>query len=210
QTGEAKAKKLRAKAAADAKLIASSADDLQAAVLAQAAKLGDRNEVTTPNLASLMMLVEENGREILLTGDGHSADILRGLEQVGRIEPGGSLHVNVLKVQHHGSEHNIDEEFCRRVSADHYIFCGNGAHTNPELPVIQAIFDSRIGPASSPNAPNTKFRFWFNSHSDVSDVAKNRTHMKKIEALAEKLASKSGGKFTAQFLKESSFPPITV
>jgi beta-lactamase superfamily II metal-dependent hydrolase len=209
QEGRAKVKKMRAKATADSKLI-SSADDVLAAALEQAATLGDRDQVTAPNLASLMVLVEENDDEILLTGDGHSSDILKGLEQVGRIEPGGSIHVKVLKVQHHGSEHNIDADFCRRVTADHYVFCGNGAYTNPELPVIQAIFDSRVGPKRSKDAPDTKFRFWFNSHSSISDVPKHRKHMAKIEALVDKLAKKSGGRLTGEFLTGSSFPAITI
>lgn len=204
-------KKLRAQAAADQKeLAANSFDDVMDAMLAQAKTLGDRGEVTAPNLASLMLLVEENGKEILLTGDGHSADILKGLEQVGRIPSGGSLHVKVLKVQHHGSHHNIDKAFCDRVTADHYVFCGNGSDTNPELDVIQAIFDSRIGPKKSPNAPNTKFTFWFNSHGSVSTNAKRRKHMQAVEARAKKLTKQSGGKLTAKFLTDSSFPALTI
>ena len=96
------------------------------------------------------------------------------------------------------------------MSADHYIFCGNGSDTNPEPDVVQAIFDSRIGPKRSPNAPNTKFTFWFNSHSSVSTNAKHRKHMKAIETKVGKLGNQSGGKFTAKFLTDSSFPPLTV
>jgi hypothetical protein len=44
--------------------------------------------------------------------------------------------VDVLKIQHHGSENNLDEQFARTVSADHYVFCGNGSHGNPETDVI--------------------------------------------------------------------------
>lgn len=96
-------------------------------------KLGERDLVTPPNLASLMFFVEEQGKTLLLTGDGHCTDILQGLEQTQRVAKGAGIHVDVLKVQHHGSEHNLDEAFCKRVTADHYIFCGNGKHQNPDL-----------------------------------------------------------------------------
>ena len=63
---------------------------------------------------------------MLLTGDGHFADILKGLEHNGLLKEGKGLHVDVLKVQHHGSEHNFKREFAKRITADHYVICGNG------------------------------------------------------------------------------------
>ena len=54
---------------------------------ALATSLGDRGKVTPPNLASLMFFVEEDGRSILLTGDGHGQDILHGLERQGSSTP---------------------------------------------------------------------------------------------------------------------------
>jgi hypothetical protein len=52
--------------------------------------------------------------------------------------------VDVLKVQHHGSEHNIHEEFMRRVTADHYIFCGDGFSANPDLIALEKLIDTRL------------------------------------------------------------------
>src|SRR5262249_18312559 len=77
---------------------------LSQSIAAQAQTLGRRENVTAPNLASLMLLVEENGKLVLLTGDGHHADILKGLDHLGRLDGNGRLHVDLLKVQHHGSE----------------------------------------------------------------------------------------------------------
>ena len=100
----------------------------------QAGELGDRKQVTAPNLASLMLLAEEDGKRVLLTGDGHADDILKGLEQAGH----HTLHVDVLKLQHHGSEFNITQPFCERVTADRYVITGNGAHANPDLRALDA------------------------------------------------------------------------
>ena len=75
-----------------------------------ATALGERNLVTPPNLASIMLLADEGGKRLLLTGDGHSADIVKGLRLHGLLDGQGRLHVDVLKVQHHGAEFNIEHE----------------------------------------------------------------------------------------------------
>lgn len=103
----------------------------------------DFKGVTMPNIASLMFMVEEGDKTLLLTGDCQQDFIFAGLERTGFLEPDGHLHVNVLKVQHHGSENNVDADFAQRVSADHYVFCGNGEHKNPDLSVLDIVFDSR-------------------------------------------------------------------
>ena len=96
----------------------------------------DHKGVTAPNVASLMFMVEEDGKTLLLTGDGQQDFILQGLQRTGYLGDDG-IHVDVLKVQHHGSENNMDADFARQVSADHYVFCGNGSHGNPEESVIR-------------------------------------------------------------------------
>jgi hypothetical protein len=201
---------LQAKAAKDEDSIASSVPDLMNELALRAAKLGNRKKVTPPNLASIMVHVEEDGRTLLLTGDGHHETILKGLERAGKMKAGGGLHVNVLKVQHHGSEFNLDEDFCRRVTADHYVFCGNGAHKNPDLRVLNAVIDSRIGetPSTNPEAKR-KFKLWFNSHSSVTERP-NRGHMEAVEELVKERAAESSGKMVFEFLTKSAFRPLTV
>ena len=58
-------------------------DRLRGALALVAGELGDRSKVTPPNLASLMLLVEEGNRTVLFTGDGHWEDILAGLKNAG-------------------------------------------------------------------------------------------------------------------------------
>lgn len=163
----------------------------------RARTLGDRHQVTPPNLASLMLLAEEDGKTVLLTGDGHADDILNGLEHARRLDD-DPLHVNVLKVQHHGSEHNIHAEFCRRITADHYVFCANGEHENPDLDVLKLVVASRDGDARH-------FKLWFNSSSEASTSKRGRRHMKKVETLVASLADKSDGRMRSSFLDGSSF-----
>lgn len=179
---------------------------LRRALTILATTLGDRNRVTTPNLASLMLTAEVAGRTLLLTGDGHGDDILRGLRRRDFIRGSRGFHVDLLKVQHHGSEHNLDADFCRWVTADHYLFCSNGSHHNPDLAVLETIIDSRIGPtASDSRSPGVTrgFKFWFNSSEKVT-TASNKEHMKKVEELVERRAGGSRGKMKYRFLRRGS------
>ena len=220
---QSRLKKLRAKAKdEESKFSAKEIDDIilpkieQAEILSEllpvdglatAFKLGQRKEVTTQNLASLMFLVEEGGKTLLLTGDGHHEDIIRGLQHLNKLKGEQGLHVDLMKVQHHGSEHNLDEAFCRKITADNYLFCGNGEHENPDLRVIQAIADSRLGNSeqlSSNDEVGNPFKFWINCHSSVT-VEPAVHHMKEVEKLVAKLAKKSNGQMSSFFLKGSSF-----
>ena len=177
-------------------------------LLEQAKKLGERSLVTAPNLASLMFLVEEGKTRILLTGDGHGDDIVKGLRACGALPAnGGGLHVRLLKVQHHGSEHNITPAFCRTITADDYLFCGNGEHENPDLDVVRAIVMSRIGTGAdlSPNPEaGDAFRLWFNSSSQVTERQAAIAHMQALETLVAGLVAQSAGRMTAQFLQNGS------
>lgn len=168
----------------------------------------DFKGVTTPNIASLMFMVEdEDGMQLLLTGDSQQDIILKGLELAGYLDD-GHLHVDILKVQHHGSENNVDEDFCRKVSADHYVFCGNGSHGNPELSVIETIFKARLGPAGvralSPKAKDRDFSFWFSTSSDfLAKGSEQREAFVEIERLVAKLKKKSNGALSAYFNKDT-------
>jgi hypothetical protein len=51
------------------------------------------------------------------------------------------MHVDILKMPHHGSDRNLDPIFFQRISADHYVFSGNGEHGNPERETLQMLLD---------------------------------------------------------------------
>jgi beta-lactamase superfamily II metal-dependent hydrolase len=147
------------------------------------AELGSRTDVTTPNLASITFMIEENGRTILLTGDAHSQEILKGLRLHGFLpEEGGTTHVNVLKIQHHGAEANINKDFCKSVTADHYVFSGNGTHSNPELAIVELVVNSRL----EEDGNLTPFTLWFNSSEADAGTGSQAEHMRQVrEKVAE-------------------------
>ncbi|ESH85998.1 MULTISPECIES: MBL fold metallo-hydrolase [unclassified Cupriavidus] len=168
--------------------------------------------VTTPNIASLILLVEEDDRRVLLTGDAHPDMILAGLKQAELLRD-GALHVDVLKVQHHGSENNMSPAFCRTVSADHYLFCGNGAHTNPELTVLDALLASRVGPAAqrarTPEAESRPFTFWFNTTAAAQTQQSHIAHMEQVQRWAEAALRKHGPRLRVRFV-EGAYASLTL
>jgi hypothetical protein len=99
------------------------------------------------NLSSLVVLAEageeNNKKRMLLTGDARGDKILEGLELVGLLDKGGTMHVDLLKVPHHGSSNNLEDDFFERITADHYVFSGDGEHGNPERESLEMLLNAR-------------------------------------------------------------------
>ncbi len=203
-------KRLREKMERDAdRLATGDVDEFRDAVVeralelaaSEASGLGDRNSVTVPNLASLMLLAKENGKTVLLTGDGSHVDIIKGLEAAGELDGDGHIHVDVLKIQHHGSEHNIDEDFCMRVTADHYVWCANGDDENPDERAIQAVLDARKGDS---------FKMWFNCSEEAAKRSGDPEHMKLVEDRVTDAAAASDGRVKFAFMHDEHFVDVPV
>lgn len=209
---QAAIEKIKNKVKADGKFLGTADDNDLSIFLALANVLGDRKKVTAPNLASIMFLVEEDSKTLLMTGDGHCDDIRKGLKAVNKLDESIGLHVDVLKVQHHGSENNTDAKFCKLISADNYIFCGNGTHDNPDLRVIELIVNSRIkdGPNKCiTSKAGNSFTLWFNSNASITPQA-NKKHMRAIEEMATRFA-KASSKVKFKFMPgNKSFFDLTV
>jgi beta-lactamase superfamily II metal-dependent hydrolase len=175
-------------------------------LLEAASELGDRSDVTPPNLASLMLLAEADGRTVLLTGDGHAREIERGLKKADRLDAQDQMHVDVLKVQHHGAKANITKEFARAITADAYVFCGNGENGNPEPAVVDLILDARLGtPNKSAAGPSKQFRLLFNSSMATDGKKHLQDHMAALEKLVKRRADRSDGRLKFSFASGSSF-----
>ncbi|MBR0957454.1 MBL fold metallo-hydrolase [Bradyrhizobium japonicum] len=187
-------------------------------------EIGRRAKVTEPNLASLMLLLEETKAgggvtRAIMTGDGHHEDILAGLKHHGLLPDGKGLHVDLLKIQHHGSEHNLDRDFVKRITADHYVFCANGEHENPDLRIIEVLLKSRLGEDDelSPNPEaGQSFTVWLNCSSQylkkqieakeaagksTTKLEKSLKHFELVEKALAEAKAESGGKLKVKTLK---------
>ncbi|HVS14346.1 MAG TPA: hypothetical protein VMV46_10495 [Thermoanaerobaculia bacterium] len=94
-----------------------------------------------PNLSSIMVLAEADGKTLLLTGDGRSDHLLQGLGQAELLDAAGRLHVDALKVAHHGSDRNATRTFFRKVTADRYLISANGRDDNPDTATLTWIVE---------------------------------------------------------------------
>jgi beta-lactamase superfamily II metal-dependent hydrolase len=109
-----------------------------------AAALAAFVDESVPNLSSIVVLAEQDGKKMLLTGDARGDKILEGMELVGLLEKkSGKMHVDILKVPHHGSDNNMETSFFERVTADHYVFSGDGEHGNPERATLEMLIEAR-------------------------------------------------------------------
>jgi ribonuclease BN (tRNA processing enzyme) len=100
-------------------------------------------DCSIPNLSSIMILAEaDGGKKILFTGDGRGDHLLQGLQKAGLLADNGRLHVDVLKVPHHGSDRNVNKTFFKKITADKYVISANGKHGNPDLSTLIWIVES--------------------------------------------------------------------
>jgi beta-lactamase superfamily II metal-dependent hydrolase len=104
---------------------------------------------TVPNMSSIVVLAEAakpggKSRRILLTGDARGDVILDALDRAGLMDH-GTCHVDVLKVQHHGSSHSTTRDFFERVTADRYVISGNGRHDIPHADALAWLSAARSG-----------------------------------------------------------------
>ena len=104
---------------------------------------------SVPNLSSIVCLVTMGTsaakKTMLLTGDARGDKVIAGLRQAKLLGPAldAKLHVNVLKLPHHGSDRNADPDFFKTLSADTYILSANGKHGNPDREAVEWLIASR-------------------------------------------------------------------
>ncbi|MEA2562913.1 MAG: hypothetical protein QOH06_4417 [Acidobacteriota bacterium] len=109
------------------------------AALAKAAAYVDES---VANLSSIVVLVEADGKRILLTGDGRGDHTIQGLEKAGLLK-NGKIKVDVLKMPHHGSIRNIDASYFETIQADHYVMSADGKFDNPDLATLKMLSKMR-------------------------------------------------------------------
>src|SRR5678816_4756149 len=77
--------------------------------------------------------------------DARGDKVLEGLELAGLLKKDGksTIHVDIFKCPHHGSRRNNDPISFRRITADHYVFSGNGEHGNPRRETLEMLLAER-------------------------------------------------------------------
>jgi hypothetical protein len=107
-----------------------------------AGSLAAYSDTSVPNLSSIVIVAKYQEKSILLTGDARGDYILAGLGNAGLLTD-GKLHVDILKMQHHGSDRNTAEDFFKSVTADHYVASASGKYENPDRPTFEMLIAAR-------------------------------------------------------------------
>jgi hypothetical protein len=94
------------------------------------------------NLSSIVVLARFGEKTMLLTGDARGDYLLEGLAAEGLLTD-GKLHVDILKLQHHGSDRNARQDFFEQVTAHHYVASADGLHGNPDRETFRMLIDAR-------------------------------------------------------------------
>ena len=143
----------------------------------------ERMDTSITNLSSLAFLATSGVRTALFTGDALEDDIVAGLEAIGRALP---MHVDVLKVPHHGSNSAANPAslaagrgLIETVSADHYIVSADGTSTNPALATLKRIVDARSSPCT----------IWLPSPRSNEATTSARYYRKTLAALERMVAA---------------------
>lgn len=90
---------------------------------------------SVPNLSSIVLHIKAGDKTLLLTGDCRTDHLQQGLIETG-LSPDGKLHVDILKVPHHGSMRNSKQRFFSEVTAETYIISADGTNDNPDEEVL--------------------------------------------------------------------------
>ena len=105
-------------------------DPLDVEVLAVPGK----TDTEVPNGSSIALLVEHEGRRVLLAGDAHPDTLVRSIASLARAE-GGRLRVDLFKVSHHGSRGNVTRELVELLDCRRFAISTDGTrhgHPDPE------------------------------------------------------------------------------
>jgi hypothetical protein len=98
---------------------------------------------SVPNLSSIVVIAELDGKRMLLTGDARGDDILDGLKAGGFLDASGKVHFDLIKMPHHGSSRNMTQKWLEDVTADHYVISANGEHGNPDTDTMTWLCKAR-------------------------------------------------------------------
>ena len=84
----------------------------------------DESSVTKANASSVAVLVSDNDHSILCLGDAKSSEVERELRRRGYYE-NNPLHVDFVKVSHHGSSHSTSGSLIRILDCRNYLISTN-------------------------------------------------------------------------------------
>jgi len=105
----------------------------------------DYSDRSPYNLSSLVVVAEYEGKRMLLTGDARGDLILQGRRQMNLLQHDNeNIHFDLLKLPHHGSNNNVEEDFFRRITVNTYVVSGDCVRfPNPNVDTMRWLAKAR-------------------------------------------------------------------
>jgi len=96
---------------------------------------------TAPNGSSIALLLEYEGKRILLAGDAHAPVLVDSIERLlGK--KGAKLRLDAIKLPHHGSRRNVSKDLVAAVETRAYLFSTSGAiYKHPDRVAVARILE---------------------------------------------------------------------
>ena len=104
---------------------------------------GTATDMSSRNRTSIVLLLEFEGKRMLLTSDARGDDLVMAAAQAGLLELGDSVLLDLLSVPHYGSKRNVDPAFFRTIKADRYLVQQSVRHKLPHPETIEMLTSSR-------------------------------------------------------------------
>ncbi|KJG06653.1 metallo-beta-lactamase [Photobacterium angustum] len=97
------------------------------------------------NGSSIAFLLEVDNKKMLFLGDAHDPVVLDNLKKLGFDET-NKLHLDLVKISHHGSQYNTSSEFLSLLQSSRYVISTNGSrHGLPNKRTIARIIRDTDG-----------------------------------------------------------------
>lgn len=95
-------------------------------------------DTSLTNGSSIAFIAEYDGKKMLFTGDAYATILLDSIQSYLPDEE--TLHLDLFKVPHHGSDGNISKKLLERIQCSNYLISTNGArHQHPDKAAIAKI-----------------------------------------------------------------------
>jgi len=97
------------------------------------------------NGSSIAFILEVDNKKMLFLGDAHDQVVVESLRKLGFSE-NNKLHLDLVKVSHHGSQYNTSAEFLSLLQSSRYVISTNGSkHGLPNKRTIARIIKETDG-----------------------------------------------------------------
>lgn len=98
---------------------------------------------SVPNGSSIAFILTYNSKNMLFLGDAHPTSIIESLRHFG-YSPENPLKAEIVKLSHHGSKFNTNDELLQLIDCENFVISSNGAiHNLPDKQCLARIVNAK-------------------------------------------------------------------